>query len=484
MALKGKLKEIGPSLWELAKGAKPGMRVPTWFFLSKRLYAQAEEGAVEQAANVTFLPGIYKHSIALPDMHRGYGFPIGGVAALDAQDGGLSPGGIGFDINCGVRLLRTNLKEGDVRPKLGNLLEEVFRNIPCGVGKRGKIRLSTSQLKNDVLEAGARWAVQNGYGTQRDLEHLEEKGCMETANADKVSDRALQRGAPQLGTLGAGNHFLEIQKVNEIYDERAAKIIGIEEEGQVCVMIHTGSRGFGHQVCTDYLKLLTRRFANLVGRLPDRELVYAPAGTRECGDYYAAMSCGANYAFCNRQMITHWIRQSMKRVLGMSEEEIRAEIVYGLCHNIGKLEEHEVDGGTREVYVHRKGATRCFGPGREDVPQDHREIGQVSLLPGTMGTASYVLLGTERAEEQTFASIAHGSGRAMSRTKARRMYRGEMVKSSLEKKGILSRAASWKIMAEETPEAYHDIDEVVRTCEVAGIARKVVRLSPMGVVKG
>ncbi len=484
MGLKEKLKKIGPYLWELPKEAKPGMKVPAWLFSSEDLLKGLEEGAVEQVANISFLPGIYKHSIALPDMHFGYGFPIGGVAALDFEEGGLSPGGIGFDINCGVRLLRTNLTANQIKPKLPQLLESIFSNVPSGVGRSGKIRLSPSQLQNEVLEAGARWAVEKGYGTERDLEYLEEKGCMKEADASKVSSKALQRGAPQLGSLGAGNHFLEIQQVEKIFLPEVAKVFGIEEENQVCVMIHTGSRGFGHQVCTDYLKILENSFRDEIRKLPDRELVYAPAGTKECEDYFQAMCCAANFGFCNRQMIMHWVRESMMKTLGMSQEDIGSELVYGLAHNIGKVEEHKINGEKRKVFVHRKGATRCFGPGSPDVPKDYQAIGQPSLLPGTMGTASYVLIGTKMAEDQTFSSIAHGSGRVMSRTKALKRFRGEEVKKSLESRGILVRSASWKCLAEENPPVYHDIDEVVRVCQEAGIAKIVVKLKPMGVIKG
>ena len=483
MSLKQKLKKLGPCLWELPKGAKPGMRVPAWLFLSERLLREVEDGAVEQAANVAFLPGIYKHSLAMPDMHFGYGFPIGGVAALDYEEGGLSPGGIGFDINCGVRLLRTNLSEEQVRAKLKELLEELFRNVPSGVGRSGKLRLSKGEL-DEVLVAGAKWAVEHGYGRERDLEHLEEKGCLRYADAGKVSSKAKARGAPQLGTLGAGNHFLEIQSVEEIYLPDIARKFGIEKKGQVCVMIHTGSRGLGHQVCTDYLQVLEHAFRRELERLPDRELVYAPAGTKECEDYFAAMCAAANFAWCNRQLITHWTRESIVKVFGMKEEEIGLEIVYDVAHNIAKVEKHKINGETKKVYVHRKGATRAFGPGSEDIPRDYRDIGQPVLIPGSMGTASYVLIGTRMAEEQTFSSVCHGAGRVQSRASALRQLRGEKVARALQQRGILIRAASWRVVAEEAPQVYKDVDEVVRVCQEAGIARIVAKLRPIGVVKG
>ncbi len=482
MGLKEKLKKVGTCLYELPKGAKPGMKVPAWLFLSEKLLKQVEEGAIEQIANVAFLPGIYKHSIALPDMHYGYGFPIGGVAALDFENGGLSPGGIGFDINCGVRLLRTNLTENEVKPKLRELLESIFRNVPSGVGRGGKIRLTPSQL-DDVLIAGARWAVEKGFGTERDLEFLEENGCMKQANPDKISEKAKRRGAPQLGTLGAGNHFLEIQKVDKIYLPEIAKIFGIEKVGQVTIMIHTGSRGFGHQVCTDYLRILESKFRDELRKLPDRELVYAPAGSKECENYFAAMACAANFAWCNRQMITHWVRESIMKVLGMKREEVGLEVVYDVAHNICKVEEHKINGEKKKVFVHRKGATRAFPSGSKEIPEAYRDVGQPVIIPGSMGTASYLLVAAETAKE-TFYSTAHGAGRVASRAKMLRSVRGEVVARRLEQKGILSRPASWKVMAEEAPEAYKNIDEVALVTEKAGISRRVARLVPLGVVKG
>lgn len=483
MPLKEKLKEIRPNVWELPKTAKKGMQVPAWLFLSGKLLKDVEDGAIEQVANVAFLPGIYKHSIALPDMHFGYGFPIGGVAALDYEKGGISPGGIGFDINCGVRLLRTNFTVDDVKPKLPKLLDEIFHNVPSGLGSKGKIRLTESQLK-DVIEKGAKWGVENGYGNEKDLQHLEGQGCMKSADANKVSDKAVKRGIPQLGSLGAGNHFLEIQRVEKIFLPEVAKAFGIENEGQVTVMIHTGSRGFGHQVCTDYLQILENAFRQQLRKLPDRELVYAPAGTKQCEDYFAAMSCGANFAWANRQMIMHWIRESILKTLQTKEEDVGLEVVYDVAHNICKVENHLIDGKDRKVYVHRKGATRAFGAGSEDIPSDYRSVGQPVIVPGSMGTASYVLVGTKSAEEETFSSVCHGAGRLTSRHGALRSFRGEQVKAALEQKGILVRAASWKVIAEEAPAVYKDVDEVVRVCQDAGIARIVAKLRPMGVCKG
>ncbi len=482
MGLKEKLKKVGNCRYELPKGSKSGMRVPALLFLSEKLFKEVEEGAIEQAANVAFLPGIYKYSIALPDMHFGYGFPIGGVAALDYKEGGLSPGGIGFDINCGVCLLRTNLTIDQVKPKLRELIESIFQNVPSGVGRGGKVRLNFSQL-DEVLAKGARWAVENGYGKEEDLKHLEENGCMKSANPQKVSNEAKKRGAPQLGTLGAGNHFLEIQKVDNIFLPEVAKTFGVDKPNQVMIMIHTGSRGLGHQVCADYLRILENAFRDEIRKLPDRELVYAPAGTKECEDYFQAMSCGANFGFCNRQMITHWVREAMRKVLGMKEEDIGLEMIYGVAHNIGKIEEHEIDGKKTKVYVHRKGATRAFPANHSDIPSDYRSVGQPVIIPGAMATASYVLVGSETAKE-TFYSTAHGAGRVSSRTKMLKNLRGEEVARRMAQMGILSKAASWRVMAEEASEAYKNIDEVARVTEETGISRRVARLVPLGVVKG
>jgi len=482
MVLKEKLKEVKPNVWELPKTAKRGMLVPARLYLSSKLLKQVEEGAIEQIANVAFLPGILKHSIALPDMHFGYGFPIGGVAALDYEKGGLSPGGIGFDINCGVCLLRTNLTVDQIKPKLPQLLDSIFHNVPSGLGSKGKLRLTREQLE-EVIETGAEWAVKNGYGKEEDLRHIEEGGHLKAADTSTVSDKAIKRGMPQLGSLGAGNHFLEIQKVDKILLPEVAKTFGIENGNQVTVLIHTGSRGFGHQVCSDYIRILETKFRDEVKKLPDRELVYAPSGTKECDDYFKAMSCAANFAYCNRQMITHWIRESFVKTLGMKEEDIGLEIVYSVAHNLGRVEEHEINGEKKKVYIHRKGATAAFPAGHPKVPEDHRSVGQCVIIPGSMGSASFVLVGLESAKE-TFYSTAHGAGRVMSRHKALRLFRGEQIKDQLAAKGILVRSASWKVVAEEAPNVYKEIDEVAKVTEDTGISNRVVRLVPLGVCKG
>jgi tRNA-splicing ligase RtcB len=388
-----------------------------------------------------------------------------------------------IDINCGVRLLRTNLTVEQIRPKLKELLESIFQNVPSGVGEVGKIKLNFSEL-DDVLRTGAGWAVKKGYGTEKDLEFLEEKGCMKGADSEKVSSSAKKRGAPQLGTLGAGNHFLEIQVVDKIFLPDVAKTFGIDKSGQICVMIHSGSRGLGHQVCTDYLRILETAFRDEINKLPDRELVYAPSGTKECDDYFAGMVAAANYAWTNRQMIMHWIRESFCNVLKMKEEDMGLEVVYDIGHNLCKVEEHKINGEKKKVFCHRKGGTRCFGPGFPDVPKKYIDTGHPAIVPGSMGSASYVMVGTDKAAEQTFSSIAHGAGRVSSRSAMLRNFRGEQVADDLKKRGILTKAASWKVLAEEAPQAYKNIDEVCDTCEIVGIARKVCRLTPIGVIKG
>ena len=477
------MKKLSDIEWEIPQGSIPGMRVPGRVIASQKLLEKMKQDrTLLQAAGVACLPGIYKYSIVLPDGHEGYGFPIGGVAAIDYEEGCISPGGIGYDINCGVRLLRTNLREEDLRPKLKELLDVIFRNVPSGVGRGGKVKVSMNEL-DQVLRLGARWAVENGFGWDEDLEHLEEKGCLAHADPTKVSNTAKKRGMPQLGSLGAGNHFLEVQKVDKIYNPSVAKVFGIEEEGQITVMIHTGSRGLGHQVCSDYLREMERKYHHLVSKLPDRELIYAPSKSDVAESYFKAMCAAANYAWCNRQMILHWTRESFQQVFKKDPESLGMKVIYDVAHNIAKVEEHEINGEKVKCFLHRKGATRAFPPGSEDIPPDYRSVGQPVLIPGCMGTASYVLVGNEEARK-TFYSTAHGAGREMSRHAATRRYRGERVAKELEGRGILVRAASWRVVAEEAPGAYKDIDEVVRVSDRAGIGKLVVRLVPIGVVKG
>jgi tRNA-splicing ligase RtcB len=488
MKWNGPLNKIGDFRYEIPKsyrGEKNNldMRTSAVIYADEAMISSIRtDNAPEQAANVAMLPGIVGKSLAMPDIHWGYGFPIGGVAAVDAENGVISPGGVGYDINCGVRLIKTSLYASDLDAgKIHDLIDEMFRNVPSGLGSNAKVRLSRKELE-DVLKLGARWAIENSYGWERDLEYLEENGCLQHADVSKVSEMAKQRGAPQLGSLGAGNHFLEIQKVAEIYDEKAAKVFGVKTIGQIMVMIHTGSRGFGHQVCTDHLRVLEQAVNKYNIWLPDRQLACAPVNSKEGQDYFKAMACAANFAWCNRQMIVHWVRESFEKILRNSAESMDMNIIYDVCHNIAKLEEHEIEGKKRKVYVHRKGATRSFGPGKSEVPLKYRDIGQPVLIPGDMGTESYLLRGTTAKE--TFGSTCHGAGRVMSRSEAVRRWRGETILNELKKKGIYAHPASLKVMAEEAPDAYKDVTQVVNVTHGAGISLKVAKLLPLGVVKG
>jgi len=442
-----------------------------------------QDNAPEQAANVACMPGIVGKSLAMPDIHWGYGFPIGGVAAFDADKGVISPGGIGYDINCGVKLVRTSLSVGDVKSRIGQLIDTIFENVPSGVGEKGKMRLTQGQI-DDVLEGGAGWAVSQGFGWQKDLESCEESGCMKTADASKVQDRAKQRGAPQLGTLGAGNHFLEVQRVDKIFDPEAAKEMGIESVDQITVMIHTGSRGCGHQIASDYIRVMEGALRTYNIQVPDRQLACAPVNSREGQDCYAAMSAGANYAWANRQMILHWVRESFEHVFKRPSEELGLDVVYDVCHNICKQEEHTVDGKRRKLYVHRKGATRAFDGTRGEVPQRFGKIGQPVLIPGDMGTASYVLVGTQGAMAETYGSTCHGAGRMMSRTSATKRFSYHDVMEMMRARNIYIHAASKEGIVEEAPGAYKDVDSVVRIAHGAGISKMVARMVPLGVMKG
>mgnify|MGYP000185601262 FL=1 len=478
------LERISEYTWRIPKSYKPGMRVPGLVFADEELLSKMKtDRTLVQCANVAHLPGIYKHAITLPDGHEGYGFPIGGVAATDYEEGVISPGGVGYDINCGVRLLTTNLSEEDVRPNLRKLAEIIFRNVPSGLGSRRKASVSPSELDRIVTEGVPR-VVEQGYGWPEDIERCEENGCMKNANPDKVSSTAKRRGLSQIGTLGSGNHFLEVQKVDKIYDPRVAKVFGITHEGQVTVMIHCGSRGFGHQICSDYLRVVERAVRKYGISIPDRELACAPGKSREAEDYFEAMSCAVNYAFVNRQMITHWVRQSFEEALGMPSEKIGLSLVYDVAHNIAKIEEHTIDGRRVKMWVHRKGATRAFPPGHEAIPAEYRDVGQPVLIPGSMGTSSYVLVGTSKAMEISFGSTAHGAGRMMSRAAAKRKFWGGDVRRSLERRGIVVRSASATVLAEEADLAYKDVDRVAAVSDAVGIAKRVARLVPLAVIKG
>jgi len=479
-----KFNKISNLEWEIPETFKPGMRVPARVYANEALLNKMrKDRTFEQLVNVTFLPGIYKWAIGLPDAHQGYGFPIGGVAATDLEKGVISPGGVGYDINCGVRLLRTSLNKKDVIQNMQVLLNSLFRNVPSGLGSKGKIRVSISEL-NKVIENGAAWGVENGYGWDEDLEHSEERGCMQNADSTKVSQRAKERGKSQIGSLGSGNHFLEIQYVDKIYNVEVAKEFGIVEEGQVTVMIHTGSRGFGHQVCSDYLRTMEQAMRKYNLRLPDRELACVPITSREGQDYLAAMAAAANFAWCNRQLIMHWVRESFESAFKTSAEDLDLHLIYDVAHNMGKIEEHKINGKTLKVCVHRKGATRAFPPNHKVLPKDYKKIGQPVLIPGSMGTASYLLVGGERSMELSFGSTAHGAGRFLSRHAALKKYWGETVKKELEAQGTFVKAASKRVLSEEAPGAYKDIHSVAKVSHDLGIATLVVRLRPIGVTKG
>lgn len=480
----GPLKQVDEFRYEIPSSYKHGMRTSGLIYADEKMMKNViRDNALEQVANVATLPGILKKSMAMPDIHWGYGFPIGGVAGMDTEEGVISPGGVGYDINCGVRMLTTNLTVKDMAPKLKELIDTMFTNVPSGLGSKGKVRVDSRTLTR-VLEDGAKWAVENGYGWQEDLEHLEEGGGMEGADSEKVSQRAIDRGKSQLGSLGAGNHFLEIQKVDKIINEEAAKRMGVNELDQIIVMIHTGSRGCGHQIASDYIRKMEVAYRKYGIDLPDRQLACAPIDSPEGRDYFSAMACGANFAWTNRQMILHWIRESFESVFNQKAEDIGLRVIYDVAHNIAKFEEHDVDGKRMKVCVHRKGATRAFGPGRPEVTSDYREFGQPVLIPGDMGTHSFLLLGTDGAMTQTFGSTCHGAGRVMSRRQATRMFRANEVRSQLQRKGIYVHAASMKGIVEEAPDVYKNILDVVRIANGAGISSTVARMSPMGVVKG
>jgi tRNA-splicing ligase RtcB len=480
----GQLNKIDDYRWEIPVSYKTGMRVPGLVYAdAAMLEVIKEEQSLEQVANVAFLPGIVKHSLAMPDIHWGYGFPIGGVAAMRISDGVVSPGGVGYDINCGVRLIRTDLTEDEVRPKIKELVNTLFHEIPSGLGSEGKIRVGEKEI-NEVLSDGAHWAVKHGFGLPADLEVTEETGRMKGANPDKVSARAKKRGAPQSGTLGSGNHFLEVQIVREIYDEVAAKTMGIEQIGQVLLLIHTGSRGLGHQVCDDYLRTMEESVQKCGINLPDRQLACAPLESKEGKDYLAAMACAANYAWANRQSITHWARESFAKVFGKNLEQLGMRQIYDVAHNIAKIEEHTVDGQKLTVCVHRKGATRAFPAGHKDIPVRYKDVGQPVLIPGDMGRRSYIAVGTERAMAETFGSTCHGAGRVQSRGAAKRSLRGVDVADELRARGITVKAGSMSSLAEEASQAYKDVTQVVEITHRAGISKKVAMASPMGVIKG
>ena len=484
MANNHRAKKIRENVWEIPTSYKQGMNVPARIFASEKLMKDMDTTVFDQLTNVACLPGIVKHALCMPDAHSGYGFPIGGVAAMDPENKGvISPGGIGFDINCGMRLVTTNLTEKDVKPKIKELVDLLFNRVPAGVGSKGFLKPSPKEFR-EVMSLGSKWCVEQGHGWKEDLERTENNGCIDWANPDKVSDRALQRGLFQLGTLGSGNHYLEIQVAENIFDQKAAKKFGITSNDQICVMVHCGSRGFGHQVATDYLKLFLQKMPDYGIKIRDRELACAPFNSKEGQDYFQAMACAANGAFANRQVILHRIREAFSKVFNMTPEALEMHQVYDVAHNIAKVEEHKVNGKKKKLIMHRKGATRCFGPSRKELAPFFRDIGQPVIVGGSMETGSFLLLGTDKALDETWGSTAHGSGRTMSRTKAKKMVRGEDLQKKMEQRGIYVRTVSYSGLAEEAGFAYKPISEVVDVMHKLGISKKCIGFRPIGNVKG
>lgn len=483
MAYEGKLNRLDDNRWEIPMDESIGMRTNAVIYADEAMISSIRsDNASQQAANVACLPGIVGSSMAMPDIHWGYGFPIGGVAAVDANAGSISPGGIGFDINCGVRLIKTDLTLEDIGDRKNDLVDELYRNVPSGLGSKGLTKVGYKELE-DILMNGSEWAVENGYGWEEDLDATEEHGHMADADSTKVSDKSRKRGLPQLGSLGSGNHFLELDVVENVFDESTAKAFGLRE-GQVTITVHCGSRGCGHQIATDYLQEMERYVKkNSVG-LPDRQLACAPLDSKLGMDYYQAMCCGANYAWANRQMITHWVRESFEKILGDSAESMGMGVVYDVAHNIAKMERHDVDRHAEDVLVHRKGATRAFAPGRPEVPMRYRDHGQPVIIPGDMSVGTYVLAGRKGSMEQTFGSSCHGAGRQMSRKAAIDSLSVEGVMKEMADKGVYLRNGTIEGVLEEAPEAYKDVDEVVRVVCGAGLTAKVAKLTPVGVIKG
>ncbi len=480
----GPIDRIDEYRWRIPRKYKPEMRTDGIVYASSEMMREIKtDNSLEQVANVACLPGIVGHSMAMPDIHYGYGFPIGGVAATEVKEGVVSPGGVGYDINCGVRLLRTTLTRKEVEPRIRDIVDQLFVDVPSGVGSKGKVRIDAAELKK-VLQKGAKWAVERGMGWAEDPDQIEGGGRIEGAEPGVLTARAIERGQPQLGTLGAGNHFLEVQVVDEIFEEEVGRALGISELGQVTVMIHTGSRGLGYQVCDDALEVMQKAIKKYGINLPDRQLACAPVESPEGQEYLAAMAAAANYAWANRQCITHWTREAFERVFQTSAQKLGMQIVYDVAHNVAKLEEHEINGKKKRLCVHRKGATRAFGPGRPELIPLHQKTGQPVIVPGDMGTASYLCVGTERAMQETWGSTCHGAGRVLSRHEAIRRGRDRNIAKELMEKGIYVRAASRQVLAEEMPEAYKDVDQVVTVCHGAGISKLVARLRPIGVMKG
>ncbi len=476
------INKIADYLWEIPQSGK--MRVPGRIYANDKLMqAIRQDNSPGQVKNVAHLPGIVKYSLAMPDIHWGYGFPIGGVAGTDVQEGVISPGGVGYDINCGVRLLRTQLDITDVKDRIKDMVGAMFHSIPSGVGSSGAIKKLTRSDVKKVLVEGARWVVNHGFGSETDLNSIEEGGCIQGADPGIISQRALKRGTPQLGTLGSGNHFAEISKIVDIYDDSVANYLQLSKD-QIVVQVHTGSRGLGYQVCDDFIKVTMQAVSKYGIEIPDRQLACAPLSSSEGQDYLAAMRGAANYAFANRQVISALIERALQRSLNMNPNDLGIQLIWDIAHNIAKIETHQVDGENRKLCVHRKGATRAFGPGSQELPEHYRQIGQPVLIPGDMGTESYLCLGTEKGMKTTFGSSCHGAGRVMSRRQAKKRARDQNLFNELEKSGVFVMAQGKGTMAEEMPYAYKNVSEVVDTMHQAGITKKVARFIPLGVIKG
>jgi len=477
--------KVEENIWEIPTGYKPGMRVPARIMASDKLMSDMDEGVINQITNVACLPGIRGYAWCMPDGHHGYGFPIGGVAAFDIDEGIISPGGIGFDINCGVRMISSNLTEQEIKPRLKELIDEIFRSVPAGVGKSGFVRLNKQSFE-ELMTSGAYWCHKNGYAFESDLDHIEQRGKIPGADPSAVSDRAFKRGIDQMGTLGSGNHYIEIQtaRFDEGCDRSIAEKLGVRETGQIVVMIHCGSRGFGHQIGTDYLQSFGRAMQKYGIKTNDRELACAPIVSPEGKAYFGAMACAANTAFANRQVITDSIRKCFSKVFGKPVDRLGMNLIYDVAHNIAKFEKYEIDGKPTAVLVHRKGATRAFGPGNPELPGIFRDIGQPVLVGGSMQTGSYLLVGTKKAERLTFGSTLHGAGRVMSRSKAKRQIRGSDLLQIMEKDGIIVKAASFAGLAEEAGFAYKNISQVVKVVDSVGISKRVARLLPLANIKG
>ena len=483
-AYEGPLEKIDSYRWRIPRAYMQGMLVDGIIYASDKLISQIRhDSAPQQVANVATLPGIVKYSLAMPDIHWGYGFSIGGVAATDVEEGGvISPGGVGYDINCGVRLMKTSLFEKDVKPKIKDLVYGLYNNVPAGVGSKGDIKV-TDEQEEKILVEGVKWALSKGYATQHDIEHTEEHGEMDGADPKAVSERAYERGRKQSGTLGSGNHFIEVQAIDDIYDEEAARVFGLEK-GQVVVMIHSGSRGFGYQICDDYAHGMISALSKYGISVPDRQLACAPLKSDEGKKYFGAMVCAANYAWNNRQCLMHLVRLTFEKIFGKSWQSLGMFLIYDVAHNIAKVEKHVVNGKEKLLCVHRKGATRAFGPGHADIPLDYKKIGQPVIIPGDMGRNSYLLTGTQKAMEETFGTTCHGAGRCLSRTAAMSKYSVSQVRKELEEKGIAIMAAGKGTIVEEAPGAYKDVNDVVDSVAGSGISKRVCRMRPLGVIKG